>query len=120
MSRRASTCPTVVKLASNPTRLTLAWPSTLARASDIFPSLTAAYTDPYFAAPDPYFGDQEVRKFFADLIPSVPAATVYSSDYAVMNASLSSAIQRFAMGELSAKDALAAAAQEIRDKTGRP
>jgi len=89
------------------------------KASDIFPSLTAAYADPYFAAPDAYFGDQEVRQFFADLIPSVPAATVYSSDYAVMNASLSSAIQRFAMGELSAKDALAAAAQEIRDKTGR-
>jgi lactose/L-arabinose transport system substrate-binding protein len=90
------------------------------KASDIFPSLTAAYADPYFAAPDPYFDNQEVRQFFAGLIPSVPAATVYSSDYAVMNTALSSAIQKFAMGDLSAKDALAAAAQEIRDKTGRP
>jgi hypothetical protein len=36
-----------------------------------------------------------------------------------MNAALSSAIQRYALGELSAKEALAAAAQEIRDKTGR-
>ena len=89
------------------------------KASDIFPSLTAAYEDPYFAEPDPYFDNQEVRTFFAGLIERVPAATVYSSDYAVMNAAMSSAIQRFAMGELSAKEALAAAAQEIRDKTGR-
>ena len=89
------------------------------KASDIFPSLTAAYEDPYFGEPDAYFGDQEVRKFFADLITRVPSATVYSSDYAVMNAAMSSAIQRYAMGEVSAQEALAAAAQEIRDKTGR-
>jgi lactose/L-arabinose transport system substrate-binding protein len=89
------------------------------KASDIFPSLNAAYDDPYFEEPDPYFADQEVRQFFAELTTRVPAATVYSSDYAVMNTALSSAIQRYALGELSAKEALAAAAQEIRDKTGR-
>ena len=89
------------------------------KASDIFPSLTAAYEDPYFGEPDAYFGDQEVREFFAELITRVPSATVYSADYAVMNAALSSAIQRYAMGEVSAQEALAAAAQEIRDKTGR-
>jgi lactose/L-arabinose transport system substrate-binding protein len=89
------------------------------KASDIFPSLTAAYDDPYFAQPDPYFDNQEVRTFFAELTTRVPSATVYSSDYAVMNAAMSSAIQRFAMGELSAQEALSAAAQEIRDKTGR-
>jgi lactose/L-arabinose transport system substrate-binding protein len=90
------------------------------KASDIFPSLTAAYDDPYFAEPDPYFDNQEVRTFFAGLIERVPPATVYSSDYAVMNTAMSSAIQRYAMGDLSAQEAVAAAAQEIRDKTGRP
>ena len=89
------------------------------KASDIFPSLTAAYDDPYFTEPDAYFGDQEVRQFFADLTERVPPATVYSSDYAVMNTAVAAAIQRYAMGEVSAQEALAAAAQEIRDKTGR-
>jgi lactose/L-arabinose transport system substrate-binding protein len=89
------------------------------KASDIFPSLNAAYEDPYFQEPDPYFDNQKVRQFFAELTTQVPAATVYSSDYAVMNTAVASAIQRYAMGELSAQDALAAAAQEIRDKTGR-
>jgi lactose/L-arabinose transport system substrate-binding protein len=89
------------------------------KASDIFPSLSVAYEDPYFQEPDPYFDNQEVRQFFADLTTRVPPATVYSSDYAIMNAAMSSAIQRYALGELSAQEALAAAAQEIRDKTGR-
>ncbi len=89
------------------------------KASDIFPSLNAAYEDPYFQEPDPYFDNQEIRQFFAELTTRVPAATVYSSDYAVMNAAVSSAIQRYALGQVSAQEALAAAAQEIRDKTGR-
>jgi lactose/L-arabinose transport system substrate-binding protein len=89
------------------------------RQTDIFPSLETTYEDPFFEEPDPYFADQNVRQFFAEVVQEIPEAGVYSSDYQEMNSLLTPEIQRVAIGEQTAAEALANAARAIRDRTGR-
>ncbi|WP_327583482.1 sugar ABC transporter substrate-binding protein [Nonomuraea sp. NBC_00507] len=48
----------------------------------VFPALTAAYSDPAFTAPQPYFGDQPALKTFVDALTEGADATYYSGDYA--------------------------------------
>lgn len=88
-------------------------------ASDIFPSLETTYDAPYFSEPDPYFGGQEVREFFTEVVTKIPDAHIYTEDYAEMNALLQAEIQAYALGRQSAEQALANAAREIRSRTGR-
>jgi lactose/L-arabinose transport system substrate-binding protein len=87
--------------------------------TDLFPGLETAYSDPAFQQADPYFGGQKARAFFVDVNKAMPSAGVYSTDYQVMNSLLTPEIQKFALGQESAKDALANAASAIRDKTNR-
>ncbi|MGH7483477.1 MAG: extracellular solute-binding protein, partial [Acidimicrobiia bacterium] len=89
------------------------------RASDIFPSLETAYDDPFFSEPDPYFDGQEVRSLFAEIVTEIPSAYVYSADYQEMNSLMQTELQKFAIGEQSAEEALANAASAIRERTGR-
>jgi ABC-type glycerol-3-phosphate transport system substrate-binding protein len=89
------------------------------RGSDLFPSLETTYSDPFFDEPDPYFGDQPVRQLFADIVSEIPEAGIYTVDYQEMNGLLVPEIQRFAIGEQSAEEALANAAGAIRDRTRR-
>jgi lactose/L-arabinose transport system substrate-binding protein len=88
-------------------------------ASDTFPSLETAYDDPYFDEPDPYYGGQVVRRIFTDVVQEIPQAGIYNVDYQEMNDLMAEQIQRFATGQVSASEALAAAAREIRSRTGR-
>ncbi|MEV0196044.1 sugar ABC transporter substrate-binding protein [Nonomuraea sp. NPDC050691] len=48
----------------------------------VFPALTAAYADPVFTAPQPYFGGQPALKTFVDALTEGADATYYSGDYA--------------------------------------
>ncbi|MFE3454776.1 ABC transporter substrate-binding protein [Nonomuraea sp. NPDC059194] len=48
----------------------------------VFPALTAAYADPRFTEPQPYFGDQPALKTFVDALTEGADATYYSGDYA--------------------------------------
>ncbi|MFG1754112.1 ABC transporter substrate-binding protein [Streptosporangium sandarakinum] len=48
----------------------------------VFPALTEAYSDPAFAVPQPYFGDQPALKTFVDALTEGADATYYSGDYA--------------------------------------
>jgi ABC-type glycerol-3-phosphate transport system substrate-binding protein len=89
------------------------------KKTDLFPSLETTYTDPFFEEPDPYFGNEPVRHLFADVVSKIPNAGIYTSDYQEMNSLLVPEIQRFAIGDQSAKDALANAASAIRDRTQR-
>lgn len=89
------------------------------RETDIFPSLETTYTDPFFEEPDPYFGDQPVRQLFADVVGQIPDAGIYTPDYQEMNGLLVPEIQRFAIGDQTAEEALANAASAIRDRTQR-
>jgi lactose/L-arabinose transport system substrate-binding protein len=88
-------------------------------ASDTFPSLETAYDHPYFDEPDPYYGGQVARRIFTDVVQEIPEAGIYNVDYQEMNGLMAEQIQRFATGQVSASEALAAAAREIRSRTGR-
>ncbi len=43
------------------------------RNFDLFPALLSTHTDPFFDEPDPYYGDQKVRRLFATDIERIPA-----------------------------------------------
>jgi lactose/L-arabinose transport system substrate-binding protein len=88
-------------------------------ALDLFPSLESTYTSAVFKQTDPFFGNQNVRQTFAQVVKSVPEATVYSSDYQEMNSLMSTELQKFALGQQNAKDTLKSAAQKIRERTRR-
>jgi lactose/L-arabinose transport system substrate-binding protein len=89
-------------------------------ASDFFPALEPTYADPFFNEPDPYFGGDTVRALFAEVVDEIPSAGVYTADYQEMNGLLAPEIQKYALGDQTAEEALANAAQAIRDQTGRP
>jgi O-methyltransferase involved in polyketide biosynthesis len=69
--------------------------------------------------PDPYFSDQPVRQLFAEIVNEIPAAGICTADYQEMNGLLVPEVQRFAVGDQSAEEALANAANAIRDRTQR-
>jgi lactose/L-arabinose transport system substrate-binding protein len=87
---------------------------------DIFPSLEPTYKDAFFSEPDPYFGGDKARELFAGTVAEIPNAGIYTADYQEMNALLMAEIQKFALGEQTAQQALANAAKLIRDQTQRP
>jgi len=90
------------------------------KSSDFFPSLEAAYADPVFNEPDPFFADQAVRPTYVDVVKEVPIAYVYGPNYPEMNGFVATAIQKVATGEASPADALKEAADAIRAQTGMP
>lgn len=90
------------------------------KSSDFFPSLEAAYADPVFSEPDPFFADQAVRPMYVDVVKEVPIAHVYGPYYPEMNGFVATAIQKVATGEMSPADALKEAADAIRAQTGMP
>jgi ABC-type glycerol-3-phosphate transport system substrate-binding protein len=93
---------------------------TMYEASDFFPALEPTYTDSFFSEPDPYFGGDTVRALFAEVVNQIPSAGIYTAEYQEMNALLAPEIQKYALGDQTAEEALANAAQAIRDQTGRP
>lgn len=88
------------------------------KASDFLPSLEAAYEDPIFKEPDPFFADQPVRQVYVDVVKKVPIAYVYGPHYPEMNGFVATAIQKVATGQASVQDALKEAADSIRSQTG--
>jgi len=87
--------------------------------TDIFPSLKPTFQDPFFQEPDPYFAGEKVRSMFADIAGQIPAAGIYSKDYQQMSDLTTPEIQKFALGQQSAQQALSNAAKLIREKTHR-
>ena len=90
------------------------------KTNDIFPSLEAAYADPVFSEPDPYFDNQNVRTAYVAAVKIIPTGYVYGSNYALMNRYVQTAIGKVATGQASIKDALTEAADAIRNDTGLP
>jgi ABC-type glycerol-3-phosphate transport system substrate-binding protein len=89
--------------------------------SDYFPTLLSTYTSPLFSEPDPYFGDQVTRPIFAAVAEEVPYAFMYDSQYYnVVSGALATAVQKYAIGELTAEEALKEAADAVRLETGAP
>jgi lactose/L-arabinose transport system substrate-binding protein len=89
--------------------------------SDYFPALTSTYDDPMFSEVDPYFGDQETRTLYAEVARNVPYAFLYDSQYYnTVSGALATAIQNFALGNMTAEEALSDAADAVRLETGTP
>ncbi len=82
--------------------------------SGFIPALETTYDDALFLEGDTFFAGQNTRKIYADVVAKIPRAGVYGPNYAMMNSSVSVAIQRYATGEATAEDALGEAAAEIR------
>jgi len=85
---------------------------------DIFPGRISTYEDPIFAEPDEYFAGQSVREIYAEAAQNIPVVNIYGEFYNVMQSNLDVAVQRVALGEESAEDALSEAADIIRMETG--
>jgi ABC-type glycerol-3-phosphate transport system substrate-binding protein len=56
---------------------------------------------------------------FADIAGQIPSAGIYSKDYQQMSELMTAEIQKYALGQQSAQQALSSAAQLIREKTHR-
>ncbi|MFQ5873410.1 MAG: ABC transporter substrate-binding protein [Dehalococcoidia bacterium] len=82
--------------------------------SGFIPSLKSSYDDALFLAGDSFFAGQNVNSVYADVNAKIPRAGVYGPNYAMMNGSVSVAIQLYATGEATAEEALKEAAAEIR------
>lgn len=89
--------------------------------SDYFPTLTSTYTDPLFSEPDPYFGGQVTRALYAEVARNIPYAYIYDSQYyGTVSGALATAVQNFALGNMTAEEALQEAADTVRLETGAP
>lgn len=88
--------------------------------ADIFPAVFSAYEDPVFAEADPYFGGQQTRAFFAEVARTAPADHFLHPYGAVMRSNVLIAIQKFAMGQMTAQEALTEAAEATALETMMP
>jgi ABC-type glycerol-3-phosphate transport system substrate-binding protein len=88
--------------------------------SDYFPANKATYADPVFQEPDPYFGDQVTRALFAEVAQNIPFGYIYGQYAVTMSNNAATALQKYAMGTMSAEDALKEAADAVRLETGMP
>lgn len=85
---------------------------------DIFPGRISTYDDPLFSQPDEYFAGQAVREIYAQAAQNIPVANIFGEFYNVMQSTLDVAVQRVALGEASAEEALSESADIIRMETG--
>ena len=88
--------------------------------SDYFPAVSSTYSDPLFQEPDPYFADQVTRAFWADVAQNIPYAYIYGEYAGTMSGYTATAIQNYALGNMSAQEALQEAADAVRLETGMP
>jgi len=88
--------------------------------SDYFPAITSTYTMTIFEETDPYFGDQATRELYAEVAQNIPSAYIYGEYAVTMSGSTATAIQNYALGNMSAEEALSEAADAVRLETDLP
>jgi lactose/L-arabinose transport system substrate-binding protein len=88
--------------------------------SDYFPAVSSTYSDPLFQEPDPYFANQVTRAFWAEVAQNIPYGYIYGQYAATMTGNTATAIQNYALGIMSADEALQEAADAVRLETGMP
>ncbi|MFC1960553.1 ABC transporter substrate-binding protein [Chloroflexota bacterium] len=88
--------------------------------SDYFPAISSTYDQPIFEETDPYFGDQATRALYAEVAQEIPFAYIYGPYAVTMSGATSTAIQNYALGNMSAEEALAEAADAVRLETDLP
>ncbi|MFD8206968.1 ABC transporter substrate-binding protein [Streptomyces sp. NPDC059695] len=88
-------------------------------SGSVFPALKAAYADPMFDAPHPFYGGQRVLKSLVDSLASGPGATNFTSDYSRALKLASDAQSQVLLKGADPADALGAAATQLAQQTGR-
>jgi lactose/L-arabinose transport system substrate-binding protein len=83
------------------------------------PSLLSALSSDAFATPDPFFADQPVGVLFNEIVPNIPKANIYITEYAEVVNLLTPEIQKYLTGTQTAQEALDNAAVAMRAATGR-
>jgi ABC-type glycerol-3-phosphate transport system substrate-binding protein len=86
--------------------------------ADIFPAVFSAYNEPVFQEADPYFGGQKTRAFFAEVAKASPSDHFLHAYGNTMQDKVNIAIQKFAMGQMTAQEALDEAAESVALETG--
>jgi multiple sugar transport system substrate-binding protein len=82
---------------------------------DAFPALTSTYNDPIMNEPVPYFGNEPVRKIFADVALNMPSQLV--SEYDRMIESIwGSIVGQVIEGELTPSEGYDTALRQIRSQ----
>jgi lactose/L-arabinose transport system substrate-binding protein len=81
--------------------------------SGFIPSLETTYDDPIFSAPNDFFGGQATFGVYAEVVAKIPSAGIYGPNYDMMNRAVQSAIQQYALGNMTAEEALQTAETEI-------
>ncbi|MFI0976446.1 extracellular solute-binding protein [Streptomyces sp. NPDC021093] len=85
----------------------------------VFPALEAAYADPRFTAPHPFYGGQKVLKSFVDSLGAGSAATNFTGDYPRALKFASDAQSQVLLKGADPATALKAAAEQLARQTGR-
>ncbi|MEU8926191.1 sugar ABC transporter substrate-binding protein [Kitasatospora sp. NPDC048545] len=88
-------------------------------AGGVFPALTAAYTDPMYAKPSAFYGDQPVLKTFTELALDGGGSTNYSGDYARALKLASDAQTKVFLKGGDPAAVLQDAAKQLAQQTGR-
>lgn len=85
----------------------------------VFPALKAAYADPKFSAPHPFYGGQKVLKTFVDSLGAGSGATNFTSDYSRALKLASDAQSKVLLKDADPAAALKDAAKQLAQQTGR-
>ncbi|MGW8881741.1 hypothetical protein [Streptomyces mirabilis] len=85
----------------------------------VFPALSAAYDDPRFSAPHPFYGGQKVLKTFVDSLGYGSEATNFTGDYTRALKLASDAQSQVLVKGADPADALKDAAERLAQQTGR-
>lgn len=79
----------------------------------VLPAITSVYADPSMVRPLEFFGGQNTTELYLNVYQDVPAVGIWGADYTAINDVVRTAIQRFALGEATAQEALDAAQSEL-------
>ncbi|MFC9399317.1 ABC transporter substrate-binding protein [Streptomyces sp. NPDC057027] len=85
----------------------------------VFPALKAAYEDPKFSTPNPFYGGQKVLRSFVDSLASGSDATNFTGDYSRALKLASDAQSQVLVKGADPAEALKAAAKQLAQQTGR-
>ncbi|WP_328946089.1 extracellular solute-binding protein [Streptomyces sp. NBC_00250] len=88
-------------------------------SGSVFPALKAAYADPMFDAPHPFYGGQRVLKSLVESLSSGSEATNFTSDYSRALKLASDAQSQVLLKGADPAGALKAAAAQLAQQTGR-
>ncbi|MEX0167815.1 extracellular solute-binding protein [Streptomyces sp. LMG1-1-1.1] len=85
----------------------------------VFPALKAAYTDPKFTAPQPFYGGQPVLRSFVESLDAGADATNFTGDYSRALKLASDAQSQVLIKGADPAEVLKAAAEQLSRQTGR-